>query len=364
VRPWVAAGAAAAWLSAAAPLAAQRAALRVGGVRLTYADTLSGLAGTVGGELRWQARRWLGSLEASYAQFSGGAWAVQGAASTVASLVSSRRGVLGFLGDAAISSLDDGAWSGTLTGGLAVALVRGAVTATGSAAAGAVRRVDRTGDPVLSTAARVRVERARWAVEGGVSGTVAGPDAFADATLAGRLGTQRAQLWLLTGARAGDLGGSPWIQARGRLGLTAIASLEAWVGTYPRDLTGFVGGSFGSVGLRVEIGRRLASYTGAFAPASGASPPAVTVRRLSPGRVQVTFQVADAESLAIAGEWNGWTPQPLTKEGTDRWRIVLQLTPGAYRFSLVGAGARWFVPPGVPTVPDDFGGTSGLLIVG
>jgi hypothetical protein len=55
---------------------------------------------------------------------------------------------------------------------------------------------------------------------------------------------------------------------------------------------------------------------------------------------------------------------PLTRVASRRWEAVLRLGPGAYRFSLIVDGERWVVPADVPELPDDFGGSVGLLVVG
>ncbi len=70
-----------------------------------------------------------------------------------------------------------------------------------------------------------------------------------------------------------------------------------------------------------------------------------------------------ARNVAIAGEWNDWTPVALERLDGSRWRANLALSQGAHRFSLVVNGRRWIVPPGVATLPDDMGGQVGLLVI-
>ena len=45
------------------------------------------------------------------------------------------------------------------------------------------------------------------------------------------------------------------------------------------------------------------------------------------------------------------------------WTVELSLPPGLYKFSLVVDREEWTIPAGVPSVPDEFGGTVGLLAV-
>lgn len=353
---WV--GVAAAFVAGAPPLAAQHAALRLGGVRATYADTLSGSAGTVGGELGWTSPRARGALGATFAQFTSGAWAAQ-ASLTGAALV---RGAVGAFADGGTSALEDGTWSATGSGGVFAAVTRGAVLVSAGVGAGAVRRTDWTRDPLVTGTARLRVGGEPWSVEGVVTGTRAGSVEFADATLGAQVATTAFRLGALVGARAGDLSRDVWVQGRAELQLGPFAALEVAGGGYPRDVTGFVGGAYVSAGLRLAL--RRSGGTGASARPVRAPEPVVALVRVAPLEVRLTVRAGDAHSLAVAGEWNGWTPQPLEPLGDGRWSVVLPFGPGAYRFALVADGERWYVPPGVPTLPDEFGGNSGVLLVG
>lgn len=81
------------------------------------------------------------------------------------------------------------------------------------------------------------------------------------------------------------------------------------------------------------------------------------------GLVQVTFQIS-GDSVSIAGDWNGWSPEPLEHVGAGEWRLTRRLAPGAYRFGLViGSDKHWVVPAGFATVPDDWGGRAAVLVV-
>ncbi len=70
-----------------------------------------------------------------------------------------------------------------------------------------------------------------------------------------------------------------------------------------------------------------------------------------------------AERLAIAGDWNDWTAVAMRREGRGRWTVELPLAPGVYRYALLVDGRAWAVPDGVPSLPDDFGGRVGVLVV-
>ena len=81
-------------------------------------------------------------------------------------------------------------------------------------------------------------------------------------------------------------------------------------------------------------------------------------------RGNISFAVEAASRVEIAGDWNGWVSEPLTRDASGRWAIPPGLAPGVYRFNLRVDGERWIVPEDVPAVDDGFGGRVGLLIVG
>jgi len=79
--------------------------------------------------------------------------------------------------------------------------------------------------------------------------------------------------------------------------------------------------------------------------------------------VVVRFPDACGARVAIAGNWNAWTPARLHGLGQDVWEAVLRLAPGTYYFNLVVDGQEWVVPAGVATIPDGMGGLIAVLNV-
>jgi hypothetical protein len=361
VRCRVCLGAAAALVAAAAPLAAQQVAVRVGGVRARYADTVSGSAASLTGRVVWGTPSVSGAFSASYTRFTVPAWAVQGAAHLVAvGMVSRHLGIgLGLQGDGGY--LTGGIWSGMGSGGPLVAFASGDWLLLGGASVGGVRRVDSTADMALTARASVRRDLGPVSLEAGVNATRGGPTRFADATLSVSLHAAALAVTGLAGARSGDLANRPWLQGRVSYRIVPWARLEAQAGTYPRDLSGFTGGSFVSVGVWLDL-HRWGGMGGAGVRGVRA-PPSVVVEPAGPGRQQVTFRVPGANSVSIAGEWNEWTPVPLEPLGDARWRATLALRQGVHRYSLVVDGDRWVLPRGVATLPDDLGGQVALLVI-
>ena len=93
--------------------------------------------------------------------------------------------------------------------------------------------------------------------------------------------------------------------------------------------------------------------------------PLAQMPRLTAGQVLVRLRAADgpAGAIAIAGDFNGWTPQPMTREG-DAWVVRLPLAPGVYNYAFRSAAGEWFVPSSTPgRRADGMGGHVAVLVV-
>ncbi len=83
------------------------------------------------------------------------------------------------------------------------------------------------------------------------------------------------------------------------------------------------------------------------------------------GRATVRLRASDAAGHpAIAGDFTGWKPQPMKREG-DHWIFGVPLAPGVYHYAFVSEDGRWFVPESVPgRQSDGMGGHVAVLVVG
>jgi hypothetical protein len=147
-----------------------------------------------------------------------------------------------------------------------------------------------------------------------------------------------------------------WAGASAAVWVGRHAAITLSGGKYAADvLQGVSGGRFVSLGLRVSP-RRVRPI-----PVQAVAPIVFTVAQASGGAIG--FEVEGARRVEIAGDWNGWQPEPMATDARGRWLVPAGLAPGAYRFNLRVDGERWYVPEGVPTLDDGFGGTVGVLIV-
>ena len=172
----------------------------------------------------------------------------------------------------------------------------------------------------------------------------------------------RMRLSALVGARppVQSFPAATWAQAGGSIDLPHGFSLDVAAGTSPARIgLGIPGSRFVSVGVRVQPVRG--------APTEHIAPPApasvLTVQPAGDHRVTFTYGAARASSVQIAGDFNAWTPVDLEEDGHGRWHATMALDPGVHHVSLRVNGGAWFAPPGVPAVPDDFGGTTGIINV-
>jgi AMP-activated protein kinase-like protein len=140
-----------------------------------------------------------------------------------------------------------------------------------------------------------------------------------------------------------------------RYALSPVVTVELGGGSYLRDpYQGFPQASFVTAGIRLTRQPRARAAAQVYPP---------LIPEMHGDTVTVRFQMPGADSVAIAGDWNGWAPVSLTGIGNDVWLGALRLRPGTYHFNLLVDGKDWVVPRGVATVPDGLGGIVGVLIV-
>jgi Glycogen recognition site of AMP-activated protein kinase len=341
-------------MTAPAALPAQDVSVLVGGVSAHYADSVSGSAGLVDGRLQLTRAASTGTLDASVARFASGEWATQLGAQGLSAWALDRTDALGVAFGGSLNALQGGVWSTNVAVGPFFARSAGPFTTSIGAAVGGARGVDSSTFVLGSLTVGARYDRGPWRIETAATGNGADTLRFLDWT--GGLTWRRPSFSLAAsaGVRAGDLRGDPWGQLRLEATLNAALKLEAAVGTYPQDVTGFTSGRFATLGLRVALARG----NGALRTRS-----AVLIERLKRGRVRVTVVLEDAKSAAIAGDWNDWSPAPMSRTRAGHWTTIIDVMPGVHRYAILVDGTRWTVPHGVPQASDGFGGEAALLVV-
>jgi hypothetical protein len=78
---------------------------------------------------------------------------------------------------------------------------------------------------------------------------------------------------------------------------------------------------------------------------------------------EIVVRSPHAQRVEIAGDFTNWESRPLQPVAPGEWRGRWQLAPGVYHIGLRVDGGPWLAPPGLPAVPDEFGGESGVFEV-
>lgn len=354
----------AALLPAAGLAQASHVEMDVTGTRIEY-DTIPPLnAPSLSGLAEWQQPSLYGRVSASVTGFQNAGWSVQGRGnlagwmSPFGILSPFRLELSGAVGGARHSSGFDsfvaqgdvrlhvrgrsvGAWVGSSLASARNSFDSASVTGF----------VPGAGAWAQSGSVRAMVSYAHTRVEG---------DTYPEANLALALTRGPIDLTVYGGLRWSPLAGvgldERWAGASGAYWLTPNAALIVSGGRYSADLLqGLPEGRFFSIGVRLtpRRARRI--------PASAAAPIVYSPTEARTGGI--AFDVEGARRVEIAGDWNGWVPVAMTKDGSGRWLVPMPLEPGVYRFNLRVDGEKWIVPDGVPSVDDGFGGRVGLLIV-
>jgi hypothetical protein len=134
-------------------------------------------------------------------------------------------------------------------------------------------------------------------------------------------------------------------------GIDLIAAVES----YPSNrLTGALGGRAFTAGISLGIG-------GPRGPR--ALPKPAGVPPLTAGMTRLAYAAPEAESVDVAGDWNRWRPERLTRSRNGVWYTDLAIPAGYYRYAFRVDGTTWKVPKGVAAVDDGFGGKSAWLSV-
>lgn len=85
-----------------------------------------------------------------------------------------------------------------------------------------------------------------------------------------------------------------------------------------------------------------------------------------PVMVRLVLLEPQAQSVAVAGDFNGWKPQetPLHRTEDGAWTVTLQVKPGRYHYMFVVDGQEWVTDPFAREYSSDgFGAKNAVLDV-
>jgi len=92
----------------------------------------------------------------------------------------------------------------------------------------------------------------------------------------------------------------------------------------------------------------------------GCKPP-----RVENGRIVFVFHDDSANSVSVAGDFNGWRQTPLKRNGSGLWSTeIAALRTGRFEYKFIVNGQRWIEDPGNGMkAPDSFGGLNSVIVV-
>jgi hypothetical protein len=188
-------------------------------------------------------------------------------------------------------------------------------------------------------------------------------DGHADGELTTRFDAGPLSVGILGGARLSDLRGQKsWISASLTVPLGSSLELQAAGGTRPdRPERGQPAGSFVRTGFAVRPRRPAPS---SIPPPEPPRPPGgLEAAPLGGNDWSISIRLPSARSVYINGDITGWSALQLRRSRDDPalWAARLTVDPGVYLVTLRVDQGGWSPPPGLPVVPDGFGGQAGLL---
>lgn len=80
--------------------------------------------------------------------------------------------------------------------------------------------------------------------------------------------------------------------------------------------------------------------------------------------VQFRLEAPRATTVALAGDFNRWTPTyEMKRSDPGVWTVVVPLTPGVHDYSFIVDGNTWVPDPAAPAKSDGFGGVNSRISV-
>ena len=344
----------------------------IGGSTMRYADSISSNGPSLSPSIWLDWARTSLAAAGTYSNFSGG-WSSQGALSGSVFTPSAGLMVAEFAGSAGGSLHADDSRTGQMLGMArlhAMGTSRGAWVGAGAG---------RTWDGLLWRTV-LASEAGAWLTRSGLSfvGSVAPMQVddtikYVDTQLSSRWVSPRLEL----GASVGIRGGAHVPAIGGTGNNWGSVALVGWLapqvgfvldaGTYPVDLTqGFPGGRFVTLSLRLRTSPRHDSRSAAAASADDAARvkgvATFSVQPASSGAV-IRVLAPGARTVEVMGDFTTWRPMAMRPAGDGSWFLAVSADRGAHQMNLRIDGGAWSVPPGLPAVTDEFGGSIGLLVI-
>jgi hypothetical protein len=152
-----------------------------------------------------------------------------------------------------------------------------------------------------------------------------------------------------------------WGQAEATFSVGPDVALVAAGGVQPSSIAyGVPRARFAQLGIRIAPSALLRPRLPASVRPTAA---AFEVADGNRGLRTLRIRIPDARTVELSADFTNWKPVSLTSSGADRWETTLRIAPGMHRVAIRVNGDEWTPPPGVTTVPDEFQGTVGVIVI-
>ena len=169
--------------------------------------------------------------------------------------------------------------------------------------------------------------------------------------------------WISMGAGHTEAG----ITAAAEVPLTADLAIVVGGGSYLGNVSqALPAGRFLTIGVRLGGGPSLPPRPPAttiddhLVPRLGAT---LTVAGTVEGLREISVRSPGAVRVEVEGDFTDWRPVALDPDGRGNWRGKFPILPGVHRLNVRVDGGEWGAPAGIPAEADEFGVTSGVLVV-
>jgi hypothetical protein len=119
---------------------------------------------------------------------------------------------------------------------------------------------------------------------------------------------------------------------------------------------GFPRASYASIAIRVVARPHVAVFQ------RSVPGPRIVARRQTSGALLIEVRAPDASTVELTADFTDWMPVALTRAG-GVWRLERAVSPGSHRVTIRIDGGPWIVPPNLPKVEDDLGGSAGVITI-
>jgi hypothetical protein len=185
---------------------------------------------------------------------------------------------------------------------------------------------------------------------------------YADGEVGAEWRPGRLVVRVVWGARVGDAAtaAESWGSVAAAYALRDGLALTGAAGVMPAAIErGLARAPFARIGLRFG----LPASVDPVPIAAPTAAPSLVVRGAGDGDAVLRAHVPGARRVEVKGDFTDWQPVDLAAVGGGFWEARLRMTPGVHRVNMRVDGGAWIVPPGLPSLVDEFAGAVGIIVV-